>query len=70
LWICSVGGGGNTSNRRNKIEEKNKRLGEQRIRKTQEEEKAKFAKAAKKAAGEGADETGIHPSRRHIVPGS
>lgn len=62
----SAGGGGNTKDRRAKIEEKNQKLNEQRVRRIQEEEKAKFAKAA----GASPDESGIHPSRRALVPGA
>ncbi|KAL3420193.1 RNA recognition domain-containing protein [Phlyctema vagabunda] len=62
----TAGGGGNTQDRKSKIEEKNQKLNEQRVRRIQEEEKAKFAKAAEAKP----DGTGIHPSRRAIVPGA
>ncbi|CAG8982952.1 hypothetical protein HYALB_00003530 [Hymenoscyphus albidus] len=62
----TAGGGGNTQDRRNKIQEKNTKLNEQRIRRLQEEEKAKWEKKKDQPA----DESGIHPSRRGIVPGS
>lgn len=62
----SAGGGGNTQDRRNKIEEKNSKLNEQRIRRLQEEEKAKWEKKKDQPA----DASGIHPSRRGIVPGA
>ncbi|KAH6671721.1 hypothetical protein B0J14DRAFT_79684 [Halenospora varia] len=63
----TAGGGGNTKDRRAKIEQKNSKLNEERIRKIQEEEKAKWAK---KAEAGGVDESAIHPSRRRFVPGA
>lgn len=62
----TVGGGGNTKARKAKIEEKNERLNEQRVRRLQEEEKAKLAKPKKE---EKVDESAVHPSRRRFVPG-
>ncbi|KAH8667428.1 hypothetical protein BGZ60DRAFT_528730 [Tricladium varicosporioides] len=61
----TAGGGGNTKDRRAKIEQKNSKLNEERVRKIQEEEKAKWAK---KAEAGGVDESAIHPSRRRFVP--
>jgi hypothetical protein len=63
LPICRVGGGGNKQNRNTKIYEKNQKLNEQRIRRMNEEEKAKLAK--KDLAIYHGD---IHPSRRARVP--
>jgi nucleolar protein 6 len=63
----SVGGGGNTKNRKAKITEKNAKLNEERVRRMQEEEKAKLTKAAQSS---GVDESAIHPSRRRFVPGA
>ena len=60
----SAGGGGNTKERREKIKEKNVKLNDQRVRRIQVEEKVKWEK--KQDAG-GADESGIHPSRRGRV---
>ncbi len=65
----TAGGGGNTKQRREKIEVKNEKLNEERVRKIQEEEKAKWEKKAKGGAAEvKIDESGIHPSRRGRVP--
>lgn len=64
--MCSAGGGGNTKGRRAKIQEKNHKLNEQRVRRMQEEEKAKLEKSSNAAA---IDESAIHPSRRARVPG-
>ncbi|TVY57566.1 putative RNA-binding protein [Lachnellula cervina] len=59
----TAGGGGNTQERRQKIEGKNQKLNEQRFRRIQEEEKVKLEKK------DGAvDESAIHPSRRGRVP--
>ena len=65
LTFGSVGGGGNTKERKAKITEKNQKLNEERLRKAQEEAKAKL-KGGKKEAG--IDESAIHPSRRRNVP--
>ncbi|RFU28133.1 hypothetical protein B7463_g8190, partial [Scytalidium lignicola] len=59
----TAGGGGNAKDRRAKIQEKNQKLNEQRIRRIQEEEKAKWAKNETSDHG-----SGIHPSRRGMVP--
>lgn len=68
-YYHSVGGGGKTQERKEKIKEKNVRLNDQRARRIQEEEKAKWEK--KVAKGDAAlDESGIHPSRRRLVPGT
>lgn len=68
LWYytdhCSAGGGGNTSDRKAKIQGKNERLNEQRVRRMQEEEKTKATKSGAAAL----DENSIHPSRRTRVP--
>jgi len=61
-----AGGGGNTKDRRAKIQGKNEKLNEERFRRIQEEEKAKLAKAAE--GGKTIDESAIHPSRRGRVP--
>ncbi|TVY21617.1 putative RNA-binding protein [Lachnellula arida] len=58
----TAGGGGNTQERRQKIEGKNQKLNEQRFRRIQEEEKLKLEK--KDSA---VDESAIHPSRRSRV---
>jgi nucleolar protein 6 len=63
----SAGGGGNTKDRRAKIQDKNTKLNEERVRRLQEEEKTKWEKRAKQPPQE-LDENGIHPSRRGIVP--
>jgi nucleolar protein 6 len=66
--VCgSAGGGGNTKDRRAKIQGKNEKLNEQRARRMQEEEKAKLAKSSNEAS---IDENAIHPSRRARVPGA
>ena len=44
IYLHSAGGGGNTKERRGKIQEKNLKLNEQRVRRMQEEEKAKLEK--------------------------
>jgi nucleolar protein 6 len=68
LIIGSAGGGGNTKERRTKIKGKNQKLDEERSRRIQEEQKAKWAK---KEGTQGAiDESAIHPSRRGRVPGA
>ncbi|KAF8848788.1 hypothetical protein BDZ45DRAFT_605335 [Acephala macrosclerotiorum] len=61
----TAGGGGNTKERKSKIEAKNTKLNEERVRRIHEEEKAKLEKAAGAAA---IDESAIHPSRRRLVP--
>ncbi|KAG9228246.1 hypothetical protein BJ875DRAFT_500883 [Amylocarpus encephaloides] len=61
----TAGGGGNTKDRRTKIQDKNTKLNEERVRRLQEEEKAKWEKA-----GQPVDESGIHPSRRARVDGA
>jgi nucleolar protein 6 len=68
LWN-SAGGGGNTKDRRTKIQDKNTKLNEERVRRLQEEEKAKWEKRANQPP-QSLDENGIHPSRRGIVPKS
>jgi nucleolar protein 6 len=60
--VCRAGGGGNKKNRHAKINEKNQKLNEERIRRMQEEDKAKLAK--KDLAS---DHNGVHPSRRARV---
>jgi hypothetical protein len=62
FW-SSAGGGGNTQERRQKIEGKNQKLNEERFRRIQEEEKAKL----EKKEGGPIDESAIHPSRRGRV---
>jgi len=71
LTFCndSAGGGGNTAKRRQKIESKNSKLTEERQRKIQEEEKAKWAKKREGASDGAVENGGIHPSRRGRVPG-
>ncbi|KAH7333408.1 hypothetical protein BKA65DRAFT_607604 [Rhexocercosporidium sp. MPI-PUGE-AT-0058] len=64
----TAGGGGNTKERKGKIEEKNHKLDEERIRRRQEEEKAKLTKRAEGVKKELIDESAIHPSRRGRVP--
>ncbi|TVY48119.1 putative RNA-binding protein [Lachnellula occidentalis] len=59
----TAGGGGNTQERRQKIEGKNQKLNEQRFRRIQEEEKVKLEKKDAPAI----DESAIHPSRRTQV---
>ncbi|TVY40570.1 putative RNA-binding protein [Lachnellula subtilissima] len=59
----TAGGGGNTQERRQKIEGKNQKLNEQRFRRIQEEEKVKL----EKKDGGAIDESAIHPSRRARV---
>lgn len=59
----TAGGGGKTKHRTEKIEEKNQKLNEQRIRRMHEEEKAKLVK--RDAA---IDHNAVHPSRRARVP--
>jgi nucleolar protein 6 len=58
----SAGGGGNTKDRKSKIEAKNQKLNGERIRRLQEEERARSVK--NEAAP---DENAIHPSRRARV---
>lgn len=73
----TAGGGGNTTARKDKIRAKNEKLNEERVRRIENEEKAKFQRrrdnAGKQNGGapqdDGADEGGIHPSRRGRVPG-
>ena len=62
----SAGGGGNTRGRKAKIQDKNQKLNEQRVRRMQEEAKIKLGKSSNAAA---IDESAIHPSRRTRVPG-
>ncbi|KAL2065391.1 hypothetical protein VTL71DRAFT_3061 [Oculimacula yallundae] len=64
----TAGGGGNTKERKGKIEEKNQKLDEQRVRRRQEEEKAKLTKKAEGTKKDLIDESAIHPSRRGRVP--
>ncbi|CZT50984.1 related to potato small nuclear ribonucleoprotein U2B and human splicing factor homolog [Rhynchosporium secalis] len=64
----TAGGGGNTKERKGKIEEKNQKLDEERIRRRQEEEKAKLTKRAEGEKKDLIDESAIHPSRRGRVP--
>ncbi|PVH70272.1 hypothetical protein DL98DRAFT_540969 [Cadophora sp. DSE1049] len=64
----TAGGGGNTKERKGKIEEKNQKLDEERIRRRQEEEKAKITKRAEGVKKDLIDESAIHPSRRGRVP--
>ncbi|KAH7381750.1 hypothetical protein BKA64DRAFT_212057 [Cadophora sp. MPI-SDFR-AT-0126] len=64
----TAGGGGNTKERKGKIEEKNQKLDEERVRRRQEEEKAKFTKRAEGVKKDPIDESAIHPSRRGRVP--
>ncbi|RDL36064.1 uncharacterized protein BP5553_06676 [Venustampulla echinocandica] len=59
----TAGGGGNTKDRKAKIQNKNQKLNEQRVRRIKEEEKTKMGK--REAA---LDESGIHPSRRAQMP--
>jgi nucleolar protein 6 len=63
---CRAGGGGNTKERKAKIQGKNEKLNEERYRKIQEEAKAKLEKAPE--GGKTIDESAIHPSRRGRVP--
>jgi nucleolar protein 6 len=65
----SAGGGGNTKERRTKIQDKNTKLNDERVRRLQEEEKAKWEKKASQPS-QPPDDNGIHPSRRGIVPRS
>ncbi|TAQ88193.1 hypothetical protein B7494_g3509 [Chlorociboria aeruginascens] len=58
----SAGGGGNSKDRRSKIDSKNRKLNKERSQRIQEEQKAKSAKS-----GASIDES-IHPSRRGLVP--
>ncbi|PMD46389.1 hypothetical protein L207DRAFT_507304 [Hyaloscypha variabilis F] len=62
----TAGGGGNTKERKAKIQGKNEKLNEERYRKIQEEAKAKLEKAPE--GGKTIDESAIHPSRRGRVP--
>ncbi|KAG4427636.1 hypothetical protein IFR05_016880 [Cadophora sp. M221] len=64
----TAGGGGNTKERKGKIEEKNQKLDEERVRRRQEEEKTKLTKRAEGVKKELIDESAIHPSRRGRVP--
>jgi len=61
----TAGGGGNTKERRAKIQGKNQKLNDERVRRIQEEEKVRATKN-----GGSTDESGIHPSRRARVPGA
>ncbi|POS87722.1 hypothetical protein EPUL_000317 [Erysiphe pulchra] len=72
----TAGGGGNTDDRKAKIKSKNERLNEQRIRRIEEEEKAKLKKEEEKAklskvplskAAESSSESNVHPSRRRMI---
>ncbi|KAH8601956.1 hypothetical protein B0O99DRAFT_607821 [Bisporella sp. PMI_857] len=63
----TVGGGGNSKERKSKIGEKNQRLNEQRERRIVEEQKVKKEKSADKA---GVAESSVHPSRRGHIPGA
>jgi nucleolar protein 6 len=65
LTINSGGGGGNSKDRKAKIQDKNQKLNEERARRIQEEEKAKATKI-----GTSVDENSIHPSRRTRVQGA
>ncbi|KAE9370544.1 hypothetical protein N431DRAFT_344280 [Stipitochalara longipes BDJ] len=62
----TAGGGGNTKDRKAKIQGKNEKLNEERFRRIQEEAKAKLEKAPE--GGKTIDESAIHPSRRGRVP--
>ncbi|RKF78716.1 hypothetical protein GcC1_053016 [Golovinomyces cichoracearum] len=63
----TAGGGGNTEGRRTKIKHKNDRLNEQRIRRLQEEEKAKREKVLVTETASNFAESAIHPSRRKMI---
>ncbi|PQE06170.1 hypothetical protein CJF30_00005124 [Rutstroemia sp. NJR-2017a BBW] len=67
----TAGGGGNTKDRRTKIQEKNQKLNEQRIRQAQETENK--VKGNKNSGGSSAevlaDDSGMHPSRRARIAG-
>ncbi|PQE27781.1 hypothetical protein CJF31_00010046 [Rutstroemia sp. NJR-2017a BVV2] len=67
----TAGGGGNTKDRRSKIQEKNQKLNEQRIRQAQETENK--VKGNKNSGGSSAqvlaDDSGMHPSRRARIAG-
>ncbi|KAH8882672.1 hypothetical protein GQ53DRAFT_665327 [Thozetella sp. PMI_491] len=68
----TAGGGGKTADRQDKIKEKNRKLNEERIRRTQREEAAKLERQkeakAKAQTVEEKEENDIHPSRRGRVP--
>ena len=68
MLLYSAGGGGNTKDRRAKIQAKNTKLNEERVRKIHEEEKAKAEKAMAGQKQAAIDESAIHPSRRRMVP--
>ncbi|KAI0161981.1 hypothetical protein GGR57DRAFT_452793 [Xylariaceae sp. FL1272] len=76
----TVGGGGNTDYRKQRIKEKNEKLNDERARRAQEEQRIKDKKAREKA-GKGDDEEegkksgggmedAIHPSRRRHLEGA
>lgn len=67
----TVGGGGNTEGRKEKLKVKNERLNEQRERRAVEEEKQRIKKEQERLTKEGDKKggpDGIHPSRRARVP--
>ena len=68
MLFYRAGGGGNTKDRKAKIQAKNTKLNEERVRKIHEEEKAKAEKAMEGQKQAAIDESAIHPSRRRMVP--
>ncbi|KAH8661892.1 hypothetical protein BX600DRAFT_465029 [Xylariales sp. PMI_506] len=68
----TAGGGGNTSNRKEKIKVKNEKLQGERERRAAAEELEKIKKEKERLAKGGqqkVDSEGVHPSRRGRVPG-
>jgi nucleolar protein 6 len=67
----TAGGGGNTENRRQKIQKKNEKLNKERERRAAENLKTKLKKEKERLVSEGeqkVDQEGVHPSRRARVP--
>ena len=63
LTVTRAGGGGSKQNRHAKINEKNQKLNEERLRRLHEEEKTKLVKRDLAI-----DHNDVHPSRRARVP--
>jgi hypothetical protein len=62
-WIFSAGGGGKSQTRKAKLEEKNRKLAEERDRTAKEQKKQRDTTT--RASDDLAD---VHPSRRALVP--
>jgi hypothetical protein len=65
-WIFSAGGGGKSQNRKAKLEEKNRKLAEERDRTAKEQKKQREKNVTTTRASD--DLADVHPDRRAQVP--